>query len=40
MARDAWQQALAILEELHHADADEVRAKLGQLVLQPHLVIL
>jgi len=28
-ARDAWQQALDILEELHHPDAEEVRAKLA-----------
>jgi DNA-binding SARP family transcriptional activator len=27
-ARDAWLQALAILDELHHASADRVRAKL------------
>jgi DNA-binding SARP family transcriptional activator len=27
-ARDAWQQALAILDDLHHLDADGVRAKL------------
>jgi tetratricopeptide (TPR) repeat protein len=30
-ARDIWRQALDILDELHHADADEVRAKLGKL---------
>jgi DNA-binding SARP family transcriptional activator/Tfp pilus assembly protein PilF len=29
--REAWQQALVILEDLHHPDADQVRAKLGQL---------
>ncbi len=28
-AREAWQQALEILEELHHPDADQVRAKLA-----------
>ena len=28
LARDAWQTALAILEELHHADADQVRNRL------------
>ena len=28
-ARDAWQQALAILDDLHHPDADQVRAKLA-----------
>jgi tetratricopeptide (TPR) repeat protein len=27
-ARDAWQQSLVILEDLHHPDADQVRAKL------------
>jgi DNA-binding SARP family transcriptional activator/tetratricopeptide (TPR) repeat protein len=27
-ARDAWQQALGILDELHHPDAEQVRAKL------------
>jgi DNA-binding SARP family transcriptional activator len=30
-ARDAWRKALAILHELHHPDADRVRAKLRQL---------
>ena len=30
-ARDAWQQALTILDELDHPDADQVRAKLGGL---------
>jgi DNA-binding SARP family transcriptional activator len=29
-ARDAWLKALAILDELQHADADRVRAKLRQ----------
>jgi len=28
-ARQAWQQALIILEDLHHPDADQVRAKLA-----------
>ncbi|MGN9912653.1 BTAD domain-containing putative transcriptional regulator [Phytohabitans sp. LJ34] len=28
-ARQAWQQALDILDQLHHPDADHVRAKLG-----------
>jgi hypothetical protein len=28
-AREAWQQALVILDELHHAGADQVRAKLA-----------
>ena len=27
-ARQAWEQALAILEDLHHSDADQVRARL------------
>jgi tetratricopeptide (TPR) repeat protein len=30
-ARTAWQQALTILDELHHPDADAVRAKLHHL---------
>jgi DNA-binding SARP family transcriptional activator len=29
-ARRAWQQALAILDELNHSDADGVRSRLGQ----------
>jgi DNA-binding SARP family transcriptional activator len=29
-AREAWQQALAILDDLHHPDAGQVRAKLTQ----------
>jgi DNA-binding SARP family transcriptional activator len=29
-ARAAWQQALGILNDLHHPDADQVRAKLGR----------
>ena len=28
-AREAWQQALDILDDLHHPDAEDVRAKLG-----------
>ena len=28
-AREAWQQALAILDDLQHPDADQVRAKLA-----------
>jgi DNA-binding SARP family transcriptional activator len=28
-AREAWQQALDILDDLHHPDADDVRAKLS-----------
>jgi tetratricopeptide (TPR) repeat protein len=28
-AREAWQQALDILDDLHHPDADQVRARLG-----------
>jgi transcriptional regulator with XRE-family HTH domain len=31
-ARDAWQQSLDILEEIRHPDADQVRAKLRQLI--------
>src|SRR6185312_15072926 len=31
MARQAWQQALAVLEDLRHPDAEPVRAKLRQL---------
>jgi len=30
-ARDAWQQALAILDDLHHCDAEQVRARLRDL---------
>jgi DNA-binding SARP family transcriptional activator len=30
-ARDAWQHALTILEDLDHPDADQVRAKLQRL---------
>jgi DNA-binding SARP family transcriptional activator len=30
-ARDAWQQALAILDDLHHPDAAKVRAKLASM---------
>ena len=30
-ARQAWEQALAILEHLHHSDADQVRALLAAL---------
>jgi tetratricopeptide (TPR) repeat protein len=29
-AKDAWRQALAILDDLHHSDAAHVRAKLGK----------
>jgi tetratricopeptide (TPR) repeat protein len=29
-ARAAWQQALVILDDLHHPDADQIRAKLGR----------
>ena len=28
-ARQAWQQALAIYDDIHHPDADKVRAKLA-----------
>jgi len=27
-ARDAWRQALVIIDEMHHPDGDEVRVKL------------
>ena len=30
-ARAAWQKALAILDDLKHADASQIRAKLRQL---------
>ena len=30
-ARTAWEEALAILDDLHHPDADQIRAKLRQL---------
>ena len=30
-ARRTWEQALAILDDLHHPDAADVRAKLRQL---------
>ena len=33
-ARQAWQQALAIYDDSHHPDADEVRAKLSSLEQQ------
>jgi hypothetical protein len=33
--RDAWQQALTILDDLDHPDADTVRAKLHQLDQTP-----
>jgi DNA-binding SARP family transcriptional activator/tetratricopeptide (TPR) repeat protein len=35
-ARDAWQQALTILEDLHHPDAEQVRAKLSQKDITAH----
>jgi tetratricopeptide (TPR) repeat protein/transcriptional regulator with XRE-family HTH domain len=28
-AKEAWQQALTILDDLHHSDADQIRAKLS-----------
>ena len=31
-AQDAWQQALDILDDLHHPDADQVRAKLSNIM--------
>jgi predicted negative regulator of RcsB-dependent stress response len=30
-ARDAWRQALVILDEMHHPDAEEVRVKVRSL---------
>jgi DNA-binding SARP family transcriptional activator/tetratricopeptide (TPR) repeat protein len=30
-ARESWQEALAILDDLHHPDADQVRARLSRL---------
>ncbi len=35
LAREAWQQALAIFEDLRHAEADEVRARLTSASHQP-----
>jgi hypothetical protein len=29
LAREAWQRALAILDDIEHPDADQVRAKLA-----------
>ena len=34
-ARQAWQEALAILEDLNHSDADQVRARLRGEVPPP-----
>jgi tetratricopeptide (TPR) repeat protein len=34
-ARDAWQEALAILDDLHHPDADQVRARLHDTQCRP-----
>ena len=34
-ARQAWQEALAILEDLNHSDADQVRIKLARLSENP-----
>jgi len=34
-ARQAWQEALAILENLNHSDADQVRARLDGGVPPP-----
>jgi tetratricopeptide (TPR) repeat protein/DNA-binding XRE family transcriptional regulator len=36
-ARQAWQQALDILDDLHHPDADQVRARLGHEVVNREL---
>lgn len=33
--RHAWQEALAIMDDLNHPDADQVRAKLGGLLMMP-----
>ena len=30
-ARDAWQQALMVLDQMHHPDGEQVRAKLRSL---------
>ena len=34
-ARDTWNQALAILNDLHLPDADNVRARLASLTVPP-----
>jgi len=34
-ARAAWEEALAILDDLHHSDAVQVRAKLAGLAVAP-----
>jgi hypothetical protein len=34
-ARQAWREALAILEDLNHSDADQVRARLRGEVPPP-----
>jgi hypothetical protein len=34
-ARDAWRRALAILDELNHPDAEQVRAKVGNMPAGP-----
>jgi tetratricopeptide (TPR) repeat protein len=39
-ARRAWQQALAILDELNHSDADGVRSRLGQYPAGGHLAVV
>jgi hypothetical protein len=31
-ARAAWEEALAILDDLHHPDANQIRAKLKLLI--------
>jgi hypothetical protein len=33
-AREAWQQALYILDDLDHPDADKVRVKLASYLVQ------
>ena len=34
-ARVAWEEALAILDDLHHPDAGQIRAKLAELGARP-----
>jgi hypothetical protein len=29
-AREAWQQALVILDDYHHPDAERIRARIGE----------
>ncbi len=39
-ARDTWNQALAILDDLHHPDADNMRARLASLKIPPNTLDL